>query len=92
MLVFSSCVILTPHENFKHNMQANIGNKVDDPSSVLMRYRQYVYDSKVLKNGNIETEYRPIIRCRVFFEIDVKTNIIIGWRFEGDEKDCIIVP
>lgn len=92
MLVLSSCSALTPHENFKSAMQSNIGKKEDSSASYLSRYPEDVLGSSGLTNGNIETEFFQSRKCRVFFEIDPKTRIIVGWRFEGSEKDCEIVP
>ncbi|MEE9494856.1 MAG: hypothetical protein V3W04_15990 [Gammaproteobacteria bacterium] len=93
MSMLSSCSALpTPHENFKNIMQSNIGKRESDPSSYLSRYPQRVFDSKHLPNGNTETEYRRSEKCRVFFEIELDSRIIVGWRFEGNEKDCDIVP
>lgn len=48
----------------------------------------------VLPSGNRENQYdyhlfkRPGI-CKVFIEYNPQTNIIIGWRFDGKETDCI---
>ncbi len=94
LMLFSlpSCSSVTPHENFKSHMQFNVGKRADDPSSYLSRYPQRIAGSRTLANGNIETEYRRSDTCRVFFEIDDKTRIIVGWRFEGSERDCEIVP
>jgi hypothetical protein len=43
-------------------------------------------------NGNIENEYRFRGTCRYFYEIEPKTGRIVGWRFEGSERDCEIIP
>ena len=92
-LYLSSCSLLpTPHENFKSAMQSNIGKREDDSSSFLSRYSESVADRRVLPNGNNETEFRWRKQCPVFFEIDSSTHIIVGWRFEGSERDCAIVP
>jgi len=91
--LLTSCSVLpTPHENFKNIMKSNIGKREDDSSSVISLYSQWVEDRSVLPNGNIETEFRWRKNCPVFFEIDSTTRIIIGWRFEGNERDCEIAP
>jgi hypothetical protein len=92
-----SCVppefLPTPHENFKTIMQNNVGKRADDPTSHVSRFPpEWVIGSRLLPNGNIETEYARREACRVFFEINPKTRIIVGWRFEGSERDCEIVP
>lgn len=51
-----------------------------------------------LSSGNIEigwihgwgSRYRNG-ECRVYYEYNPKTNIIVRWRFEGSEIDCISV-
>ncbi|MCA1803866.1 MAG: hypothetical protein LC646_00520 [Xanthomonadaceae bacterium] len=88
-----SCSVLpTPHENFKRAMQSNIGKREDSETSYLLRYPEDVLGSATLPNGNIETEFFQSRKCRVFFEINPATRIIVGWRFEGSERDCVIVP
>lgn len=88
----SSCSSMMPHENFKSHMQFNVGKKIDDPTSYLSRYPQLIVGSHSAPNGNIETEFRGRGGCRIFFEVDAKTRTIVGWRFEGSEHDCEIVP
>lgn len=93
MLMLSSCSALpTPHENFKNIMQSNIGKREDDPISDLSRYSQWVVARSALPNGNVEIEFRWRKQCPVFFEIAPSTHIIVGWHFEGSEKDCVIAP
>lgn len=87
----SSCSSVTPHENFKAHMSDNIGRDIDSPNTDWVRPDRYV-GNKVLPNGNTENEYKFRGTCRYFFEIDPKTRIIVGWRFEGNERDCEIVP
>ncbi|MEE9494858.1 MAG: hypothetical protein V3W04_16000 [Gammaproteobacteria bacterium] len=83
---------MTPHENFVSIMSSQIGKSVDAPNSYTGAYRKYRVSETRLENGNIEEEYKRGKRCRHFFEIDNKSSIIVGWRFEGSEKDCAIVP
>jgi hypothetical protein len=75
-------------------MQVNVGKRADDPLSDLSGYPYRVGGSKILSNGNSEIELfaggRP--GCSVFFEIDKDTNIIIGWRYVGGERHCVIQP
>jgi len=88
----SACSAVTPHENFKNFLRNNLGKSVDDPSSDVARYPQLLVGSQVLPNGNIENQYRWRGACRYFLEIDQQTRKIVGWRFEGSERDCEIVP
>jgi len=91
MLVLSSCSVLAPHENFKVHMRSDIGESVDAPNTWAGPHFRAI-DVKVLPNGNIENEYEFRGSCRYFFEFNPETRIIIGWRFEGREKDCAIMP
>ena len=87
-LALSSCSAVTPHENFVSIMRSQIGKSADDPNSYTGAYHRYRILEKRLENGNIEEEYKRGQRCRHFFEIDTKSRIIVGWRYEGAEKDC----
>lgn len=87
-----SCASLTPHENFKNIISHSVGKSIDDPPRITAAYPQYLISSKLLPNGHLENEYRFRGTCRYFFEIDQTTRKIVGWRFEGSESDCEIVP
>ena len=80
------------HEAFKSHRQLQLGMSIDDPNSDIVHYPQLQIGSRTLANGNYETEFRWIRSCRYFYEINLKTRTIVGWRFEGSEKDCAIVP
>lgn len=91
----SSCIpSVTPHENFKHHMQHNVGKKADSPHTYILRYSEYVLGSRQMANGNKEITYQTGRgrSCIVYFEVDKETNIIIDWRFTGSEEACAIVP
>jgi hypothetical protein len=90
--VLGACTSTTPHENFKNHMKDNVGRKADDPFSSIIRYSDRVIGKTALPNGNTEVKYRGRGTCITYFEVDSKTNIIVGWRFEGSEKDCAIAP
>lgn len=86
-----SCSSVTPHENFKQHMSRNVGKKIGDPTTKWMNER-VLMRSRELPNGQIEYQYRFRGTCRYYFEVDSKTSVIVGWRFEGTEEDCAIVP
>ena len=88
----SSCSSVAPRENFVNEMNAQVGMCVDSPQSFTARYREWRVSTRSLKNGHREETYRCCLNCTVFFEIDPKTRKIETWRFEGDERDCIISP
>ena len=58
----------------------------------------YFRGDKLLSNGNREIgwlytwgyRYRKG-ECRRYYEYDPKTDIIVRWRFEGAESDCLSV-
>ena len=85
---------MSPHENYKSIMQSDIGRSADDPSVYRKKAHFYFLGVKYLANGNAEEEYKAGRRliCRVYFEIDKGTAKIVGWRYEGTERDCVIVP
>ena len=87
-----------PYENFKQNYEGQIGRNVDDPSTSIARYPQKIIAERELKNGNKEIELLHAVssirdaRCVVLYEIDAKTNVIVAWRYEGDEEICYWAP
>lgn len=90
VVLFSGC--LSPHENFKLCMGANVGRKINGSDRSHWAIPEYFVGSKSLPNGNIENEYKYIRTCRYFFEYDPETRIIVNWRFEGKESDCVVNP
>ena len=92
IILIQSCSASSPHDNFKNHMQMHIGGKVTDPASYLSRYSERIEGRYLLTNGNTEVGFIQNENCKVFFEVDSKTNIIIDWRFDGEKIDCVIVP
>jgi len=92
VLMLSFCSTLTPHENFKAHMEFNVGSSIDKPREPSIALPKYLLGFRVLPHGNTENEYRHVRACRYFFEFNPETRIIVGWRFEGSDKDCVIVP
>ena len=90
----AACVSGSGHENFKNTMQAEIGKNSDDRYAYRNHYRNLFIGAKELPGGNVEEGFRsgrgP--NCRVYFEIDKAARKIVSWRYEGAEKDCVIVP
>lgn len=92
MVSQSSCGSVTPHENFTLHMKSKMGMNFDDPPRVTGINPERFISSKILPNGNLENGYLFRGTCRYFYEIDQKTRKIVGWRFEGSERDCEIAP
>lgn len=80
------------HENFKRQFRNDVGKKSSNSNTNISRYPQLIIDSRKLSGGNIEKKLRWHGSCRVFYEIDPETKIILNWRFEGSKKDCTIAP
>jgi hypothetical protein len=89
-----ACAPGTAHENFERTNQIEIGKSSRDPAAHRNRYREDLISSKNLSNGNLEEAFRSgrRLRCKTYFEIDTKAEKIVGWRYEGSEEDCAIVP
>ena len=87
------CVSVSPHENFKNALYANIGYKLKDIQPGWARDLDLI-DTLSLPNGNTEYRYLSIFPgpCRYMFEVDPSTSKIVGARFEGNETDCVIYP
>jgi hypothetical protein len=91
-LLAIGCLGITPHENFKAHLRGEIGRGMDNAPSYSWRNEKDKIDSKVLPNGNIENKYKYQGSCVYYFEVDPKTRKIVGTRFEGSEKDCVVNP
>ena len=87
-----------PHENFKHYYAEQVGKRIDDPSASIARYPEDIVARRVLPNGNTEFELLKAVsqiddaKCLVFYEVDSKTNVIVAWRYEGNERVCYWAP
>ena len=90
----TACASGRAHQNLKNIMQLEVGKPIDDPYLTRNEYPGQRVASRVLSNGNLEEEFQAGrgSRCRVFFEIDNKAKRIVGWRYEGSDDDCAIVP
>ena len=98
-MLLMSCAIGAswPHENFLSTYRYYVGKSVDDPTISIAP--QNTVGRRTLPNGNIEIEYLHVKNaygryghCRVFFEVNPDTEIIVDWRYEGSEKACVIPP
>ena len=89
VLVTSSCSSITPQENFTNTMQSNVGKTFHDPD-VKWTKEDRLNGQTTLKNGHVEYEYSMYRQCHYYFEVDPKNDLIVGWRFEGNDNDCKI--
>jgi len=102
LLLLVSCISFTlpsPYENFQilHNLL--IGRKIDDPDLLIGGWTNPKELIKVVRlpNGHDEYYYVSYWRggqstCRAIYEVNPETRIIVGFRWEGTEKDCGIQP
>lgn len=90
LLLLNACTAITPHENFKNGLNANIGYRIDEIQPGWARASHFVSTSS-LPNGHMEYRYKDR-SCNYFFEVDSVTQKIVGARFEGREEDCVIFP
>ncbi len=88
----AGCSLVTPHENFRLIHDHVVGKSIDLPPRAIKAYPEDLISTTVLPSGNIENQYQFRGTCRYFYEVNPKTRIIMGWRFEGSERDCEIVP
>ena len=91
-IALGACASGRAHDNFKQSVQWDIGKSASDPNVLINRYPEDRGASKPLPNGNTEQEYRFRRGCLVYFEIDSNSKNIIGWRYEGSEDACVLVP
>lgn len=90
---FAACSTGRAHQNFKSAMEAQVGRDLNDPHLLRNRSPNYV-STRALPNGNIEDEFKigRRLNCRIFIEADKTVGKTVGWRYEGSEQDCVIVP
>jgi len=90
----AACASDVAHQNFRTIMQGQVGKSVDNPYTTRNRYPDRQLSIRQLVNGNTEEEFKTGrgLRCRTFFEIDNQAHKVVGWRYEGSEQDCAIVP
>ena len=93
IILYCSISIITScagdaHENLKYNMQSEVGRSANDPGAFIVRYSQFVVNSRLIRNKNIEYAFNYRSGCMLFFEVDKETNIIVSWRFEGSKTIC----
>jgi len=96
-LLTISCLSLDPYKNFEDQLQAEVGESIDDARSYSWHVRPELVSTDPLPNGNIAyhyeyENYRGL--CRYVFEVDPTTRKIVDWRYDGEDKDkaCFVIP
>jgi len=84
---------ISPHENFKAHHATKVGRKVDDPDLIRTNYTnpRDLISTREMPSGIAEMTFGNRGTCRVTYQVD-GSKTIVGWRYEGSERDCAIVP
>ena len=89
-LLTISCLSFDPYKKFEDQLQSEIGKSIDDVPSYSGHVRSELAFKTPLPNGNIEYHYVfENIRglCRYVLTVDPSTGKIVGWRYDGEDKD-----
>jgi hypothetical protein len=89
-LMTISCLSFDPYKKFEDQLQSEIGKSIDDVPSYSWHVRPELVYTTPLPNGNIEYHYVfENIRglCRYVFAVEPTTRKIVGWRYDGEDKD-----
>lgn len=88
--VLLSChSLLSGHERFVLYNNSKIGRNFDK-ENYGTRIQEYA-DSRFLPNGNVEYGFKWKAKCRVYYEVNPETRIIVNWRWEGSQRYCVQV-
>jgi hypothetical protein len=96
-LLTISCISVDPYKYFEDQLQAQVGESIDDAFSYPWRVRPDLLFTEPLSNGKIEYHYAyENLRglCRYVLEVDPTTRKIVDWRYDGEDKDkaCFVNP
>jgi hypothetical protein len=98
-VVVLGCATVTPHENYVNALNRTVGKNW----TWLRTHHQLpsendLISSEELPNGNVVKKYKSTLgfvrkrTCVSIYEIDPKTELVVGVGFEGTEKDCAFNP
>lgn len=88
------CVVsfIDPHENFLEMRKSYIGKSIEKVIPQFAAVNRDLLNITELDNGNVEYKFFEGRTCRTVFEVNPITQIIVDFRFEGNEEDCFINP
>jgi hypothetical protein len=92
----SGCACGPSHSAFVTQQGSMVGRPLSSSWLSAKAGDQGFLGKKPLTNGNMEIGGLWRMRnqqneCRVYYEYNPSTNIVLRWRFEGSEMDCISV-
>jgi hypothetical protein len=83
------------HQNFLYRLQKYLGHSFDEVRSGQVGgwgTDEQLVDQMKLPSGNIAYKYRYLRTCRYIFLVDPKTSTVAEVKWEGEKRDCIVVP
>lgn len=94
IMCLTSCATW-PHKFFLEYFDNHVGRSLDDPSNTIKRYPSSVRSIRVLEDGTEEYEKVHLqtregeILCKVFLRVDPVRRVVISWRYEGKDENCV---
>lgn len=82
----AACSMGGSHDDFMQIMSARVGQKLNAFEKLRTTAPVSV---RSLDNGNAEYRYRYSRTCIEVYEVDLATNVIKHFAFEGDKKHCV---
>ena len=83
-----SCANVASHEAFISCHENRVGRNFDQLPRQF-DINEYA-DSRFLSNGNVEYGLLWLGKCRVYYEVNPETRIIVDWRWEGIIGYCVL--
>jgi len=92
----SGCACGPSHSAFVAQQGSTVGRPLSSGWLSAKPGDQGFLGRKLLTNGNMEIGglwhmRNQLNECRVYYEYNSNTNIVLRWRFEGSETDCVSV-
>jgi hypothetical protein len=97
-LVLEGCLIVDTdyHKTFIEQNSIWVGGTVQ---SLHRFHSDKPLSEEILPNGNVQKQWiwkldknKKNVTCSVFYEYNLKINLVLRWWFEGRKEDCIGVP
>ena len=94
LVLLAGCASDQALENFRSQIQDQVGLRVTDPNALRNRYPEMKMATRQLDSGDLEETLKlgRGDRCLVHFIIDASSSTIGAWRYEGTNHDCANLP